>query len=108
MLAKRLTELLRLWAEWSAMPADSLGYPSQACGIRWRPGNDFDQMCSDMDDWLAHAVDVSVDELPAAERHAVHVVVLASGAWTGREPIEDVYGRARDMLAVRLKARGVE
>jgi hypothetical protein len=108
MLDKRLTELLRLWAEWCAMPSDSLGYPSTAAGIRFRPGNDFEAMCSDMDDWLAHAVDVSVDELPIIERSAVHTVVLGAAAWTLREPVQDAYGRARDMLKARLIQRGVE
>lgn len=105
----RLTYLLQTWAEWSRRDDHGLGYPSTAAGIRWRPGDDFDGMVASLDETMALAVDACVDGLPDNERIAVGVVVLASPrVWRFREPIEVIYARAREMLKVRLNARGIE
>lgn len=105
---KRLSELLETWRDWCRIPSHDLGYPRTAAGIRYRTGADFEAMCESMDERLAQAVDVSVDELPLAERTAVHAVVLGPMVWRLREPIQDVFERARAMLKIRLNGRGVE
>lgn len=106
---RRLSDLLDCWRDWMRRPdhrAD-LGYPSTAAGIRWRPGGDFDAMLDSVDEANAMAVDACVDDLPLMERTAVYAVVIGPMVWRLREPIQDVYLRARDMLAVALNRRGI-
>lgn len=106
---KRLSFLLATWRDFMRQPDKSLGYPSRAAGIRYRAGDDFDSMVESLDRTMALAVDACVDDLPLNERASVYATVLSGGkVWRFREPIEVVYDRARAMLKIRLKARGIE
>lgn len=105
----RLSYLLDTWREHMHRDDHGLGYPATAAGIRWRPGDDFDGMVASLDETMALAVDACIDGLPDNERLAVGFVVLESPrVWRFREPIEVIYARAREMLKVRLNARGIE
>jgi hypothetical protein len=53
-------------------------------------------------------VDTAVDDLPLAERTSVYSVVIGPAVWRLREPIHVVYERARGLLKIRLRARGIE
>lgn len=101
---------LAVWREW-LQQSDShrLGYPSRASGIRGTGAQDFDEMCHSMDERTARAVDACVDDLPRAERAAVYTVVLAPRrSWMQPDALMVVYERAREMLRVALKRRGIE
>jgi hypothetical protein len=108
MTDERLSYLLDTWRDWMREPDHSLGYPSTAAGIRWRPGDDFDAMIASLDDTMAQAVDACVDDLPLMERTAVSAVVLGPQVWRLREPMHVVYERARSLLKISLNARGIE
>lgn len=108
MTEERLSYLLDTWREWMREPDHSLGYPSTAAGIRWRPGDDFDAMVASLDETMALAVDACVDDLPLMERTAVNAVIIGPMVWRLREPIYDVYDRARALLKVSLNTRGIE
>lgn len=106
----RLSYLLDTWRDYMRAPDHraALGYPSTAAGIRYRAGDDFDAMVDSLDDTMARAVDACVDDLPLMERTAVNAVVIGPMVWRLREPIYDVYERARAMLKISLKTRGIE
>ena len=106
----RLSYLLDTWREWMRAPDHRahLGYPSTAAGIRWRPGDDFDDMVESLDQRMALAVDACVDSLPIMERTAVHATVLGPMVWRLREPVAVVYARAREVLKLGLSMRGIE
>jgi hypothetical protein len=107
----RLSYLLATWREWISAPEHvaDLGYPSRAAGIRYRSGDDFDAMVDSMDRTMALAVDSAVDDLPLNERTSVYAVIVSGGrVWRLREPIDTVYERARGLLKIRLRARGIE
>jgi hypothetical protein len=104
-----LSSHLSAWRDWCRRPDLGLGYPTTAAGIRYRNGEDFDAMVDWLDDRIALAVDAAVDDLPVNERISVRCTVLdGPRAWRFREPLEVVYGRAREMLKVSLNARGIE
>lgn len=103
----RLSFVLDVWRDWMREPELGLGYPGTAAGIRWKAADSFDDMCDSADRTTALAVDAAVDSLPQAERIAVHAVVIGPNVWRRREPIQDVYLRAREMLKVALNARGI-
>lgn len=105
----RLTWLLDLWRDWMRRPdhRHELGYPSTAAGIRFRAGSDFDSMVDNVDNSQALAVDAAIDSLPHLERTAVHHVLIAS-VYRAREPLQDVYTRAREQLKISLHARNIE
>lgn len=106
---QRLTYLLQTWRDWMRESDSHLGYPTRAAGIRYKAGDDFDAMVDSLDRTMALAVDAAVDDLPLNERTSVYACVLAGGkVWRLREPIEVVYGRARALLKISLKARGIE
>jgi hypothetical protein len=105
----RLSWLLDLWRDWVKRPdhRHALGYPSTAAGIRFRAGQDFESMVSDVDETQALAVDAAIDSLPDIQRRAVHHVLIRS-QWTSHLPLQDVYLQARATLQVTLNARGIE
>lgn len=105
----RLSWLLDLWRDWMRRPdhRHELGYPSTAAGIRFRSGSDFDSMVDNVDNTQALAVDAAIDSLPHLERTAVHHVLIAS-VYRAREPLQDVYERARERLKISLHARNIE
>lgn len=105
----RLSWLLDLWRDWVRRPdhRHALGYPSTAAGIRFRAGQDFESMVTDVDQTQALAVDAAIDSLPPLERTAVHHVLIAS-EYRAREPLQDVYLRARTSLKISLNKRGIE
>jgi hypothetical protein len=105
----RLSWLLDLWRDWVKRPdhRHELGYPSTAAGIRFRAGSDFDSMVDNVDNSQAMAVDAAIDSLPPLERTAVHHVLIAS-VYRAREPLQDVYLRARVSLKISLNRRGIE
>lgn len=107
---KALSDLLATWKSWCQRDDTHLGYPSRAAGIRWSPGQDFDEMCDSLDNRLAMAVDAVVDSLPPNEKAVVRAYVLDAGrhVWRFREPVEVIYARAREMLKIGLNRRGVE
>ena len=92
----RLTWLLDLWRDWMRRPDH-----------RFRAGSDFDSMVDNVDNSQALAVDAAIDSLPHLERTAVHHVLIAS-VYRAREPLQDVYGRARERLKISLHARNIE
>ena len=103
-----LSNHLHAWKSWCNRPDLGLGYPTTAAGIRYSTGADFDGMIDWLDDRIALAVDAAVDDLPVNERIAVRCAVLdGPRVWRFREPLEVVYGRAREMLKVGLHARGI-
>jgi hypothetical protein len=104
---KRLSYLLQTWADWLRQPAVHLGYPTTAAGIRWRSADDWEDLVDHLDETMARAVDTAVDDLPLNERTAVYAVVIGPMVRL-REPVQDVYDRARGLLKVRLRARGIE
>jgi len=105
----RLSWLLDLWRDWVKRPdhRHELGYPSTAAGIRFRAGSDFDSMVDNVDNSQAMAVDAAIDSLPSLERIAVHHVLIAS-VYGAKEPLQDVYLRARDQLKISLRMRNIE
>lgn len=104
-----LSNHLHAWRAWCRRPDLALGYPSTAAGIRYSNGQDFDAMVDWLDDRIALAVDAAVDDLPVNERIAVRCAVLdGPRVWRFREPLEVVYGRARESLKIRLRAKGIE
>lgn len=105
---KRLSYLLQTWAEWLREPAMNLGYPSVAAGIRWRSADDWEDLVDHLDETMARAVDAAVDDLPLNERTAVYAVVIGPRVWRLREPMADVYERARMAIKIRLRARGID
>lgn len=106
----RLSYLLDTWREWMRRPDHlrALGYPPTAAGIRFRAQDDFDGMVDYLDETMALAVDAAVDDLPLNERTAVHAVVIGPMVWRFREPINDVYERARELIKAALHMRGIE
>ena len=86
----------------------ALGYPATASGIRYRAHDDFDGMVDHLDETMALAVDAVIDDLPLNERTAVHAVIIGPMVWRFRDPVQDVYGRARDMIKVALTLRGID
>lgn len=103
----RLDYLIDTWREWLRAPDTNLGYPSTAAGIRWRPGDDFDALVEHLDETMARAVDASVDSLPLPERTAFVAVTIGPMVWRLREPVYAVHARAREMLKLGLKMRGI-
>jgi hypothetical protein len=104
---KRLSYLLQTWADWLREPAVHLGYPTTAAGIRWRSADDWEDLVDHLDETMARAVDTAVDDLPLNERTAVYATVIGPMVRL-REPVQDVYDRARGLLKIRLRARGIE
>jgi hypothetical protein len=105
---KRLSYLLETWRDWLNEPAMHLGYPSTAAGIRWRSADDWEDLVDHLDETMARAVDTAVDDLPLPERTSVYSVVVRPAVWRLREPMHVVYERARGLLKVQLRARGIE
>jgi hypothetical protein len=64
-------------------------------------------MVDNVDNSQALAVDAAIDSLPPLERIAVHHVLIAS-VYRAREPLQDVYQRARERLKISLHARNIE
>ncbi len=107
----RLSYLLDLWAEYMRGELGGNGMPD-GYGSRAHVGSStaskaWDAMVNDIERWQAEAIDACIDDLPMNECAAVHSVKLAS-VWRLREPIDDVYLRAREGLKAGLKRRGVE
>lgn len=107
----RLSYLLDVWAEYmrgelggSGLPD---GYDSRAHVGSSTASKAWDAMVNDIERWQAETIDACVDDLPMNERVAVHHVKLNS-VWRLREPIQDVYLRARETLKVSLARRNVE
>jgi len=108
---QRLTDVLHCWRDYMRTPDHlaELGYPSTAAGIRFRPGDDFDGMIDSMDHRVALAADAAIDSLPINERTAVYATILpGSKVWRLREAIPVLHERAREMLKIALRARGIE
>lgn len=106
---QRLSYLLDTWREWYKAPDHrELGYPSRAAGIRYSASSDFDTMLDSLDQTMALAVDACVDDLPLMERTAVVAVVIGPMVWRLREPVGIVYDRARSLLKIALKTRGID
>lgn len=104
----RLDELLGLWARWmrSDEPIRALGFPDKACGcVGGGYSQTFEDMVEAADQRAAEAMNGAIDSLPPAEQCAVlHVHLYA--VYRFREPVDAVYGRARNQLRVALPARG--
>lgn len=104
---QRLTYLLATWREYMHDPEIRLGYPSRAAGIRYSAGRDFGDMTDSLDFDMARAVDACIDSLPLMERMAVQSTVLDVD-WRMVEPLYVVHERARGLLKIALKSRGIE
>jgi len=65
-------------------------------------------MVESLDERMALAVDASIDDLPLMERTAVYAVVIGPMVWRLREPVYDVYDRAREALKTRLRGKGID
>jgi hypothetical protein len=105
----RLDELLGLWVRWmqSSQPLRELWYPDGACGcVGGGYSQSFDDMVEAADSRAAEAVNGAIESLSPTEQGAiVHVHLYA--VYRFREPLEEVYGRARGQLKVGLPMRGV-
>jgi len=105
----RLDELLGLWARWmrSSQPLRDLWYPDAACGcVGGGYSQSFEDMVEAADARTVEAVNGAIESLSPIEQGAiVHVHLYA--VFRFREPVEEVYARARQQLKIGLPMRGV-
>lgn len=104
---KRLDSLLDIWSEWMRGESDGKGFGTQSHIEASNSSQDFDQLCDEMEYAQARAMDVCIEDLPRNERASVHHMHLAA-IWQFRDPLEEIYGRAREMLCTSLQKRGIE
>jgi hypothetical protein len=105
----RLDELLSLWARSfdNRGALRELTYPDTACGC---VGGGYSQSWDDL--WSAkelreiEVVDAAVESLPPTQRCAVEHKHLYA-VFRFREPVDLIYGRARQTLRVVLPIKGV-
>lgn len=107
----RLSYLLDLWAEYMRGHIGGRGLPdgfaSRAHIGSSTSSREWDAMLADVERWQAETIDAGIDDLPLNERASVMTVKLAA-VYRLREPIQDVYDRARATLKVTLVRRGIE
>jgi hypothetical protein len=106
---RRLDELLWLWERWmsSSQPYRDLWYPDGACGcVGGGYSQSFEDMVEAADSRAAEAVNGAIDSLKPIEQCAILHVHLHA-VFRFREPLEAIYGRAREALRVALPSRGV-
>lgn len=104
---KRFRVLMETWVEWSRSDRWVEGYADSCTVVASNRSRVFEELCDDVDRWVGEVIDSEVNDLPPNERIAVHHVWLLS-VWRLREPLEVVYGRAKDRLIEKLEARGIE
>lgn len=106
----RLSYLLDLWVEYMRGQLGGRGLPdgydSRAHIGSSTVSKEWDAMVASTERWQAETIDAAIDDLPMNERVAVHSVKLAC-VWRLREPIQDVYLRARETLKVALPRRNI-
>lgn len=105
---KRFRVLMETWVSWSRKDRWVEGYADHSPMFGdARTGMDWEDFETSVDGWTAEIIDHEIRGLPMNERVAVHHVWLSS-VWRLREPIDQVYPRARDRLIERLEARGIQ
>lgn len=105
----RLDELLYLWERWmrSNQAYRELWYPDGAAGcVGGGYSQTFEDMLEQVDARVVEAVNGAVESLSPIEQCAVLHVHLHA-VFRFREPMEDVYQRARGLLKAALPMRGV-
>lgn len=106
---KRFRVLMETWRDWHRSERMVEGYAEESAVLASNRSRMFEELCEDVDAWVAEVIESEVNDLPANERISIHHVWLCS-VWrvVGREPLEVLYARAKDRLIQRLIARGVE
>lgn len=104
---KRFRVLMETWRDWCQTDRWVEGYAEESSVLASNSSRLFEELCEDVDRWVAEVIDAEVNDLPSNERISIHHVWLFS-VWRLREPIETIYPRAKDRLIERLEARGVQ
>lgn len=69
----RLEECLCNWARWMRGSTAVRGLPTKSTVLQsGGASQSFDDMCEDLDEWLARTTDTAIADLPEDQRCAVH------------------------------------
>ncbi len=107
---RALDRVLATWKWWQHRPDAACvpaGYSNRACGIAWRPGMSWDDLCDEVDDQVACAVEAAIESLDPVQRHAVQVAVLRVHWRHDPMTYAPVLAAARAALVPLLRARHV-
>ena len=113
----RLSDILANWRAFNRRPAIHLGFRPRALVLEGDGGQEVNldnayetpqsEAYADVDETEARTVQAVIDDLPGPENSAVYNVVMGTRRPVG-EPLQEVYLRAREMLKIALRRRGVE
>jgi len=104
--ASRVDWALDEWARYMRGTGNALGYPTKIAMIGVSGASDFDDLCDAADTTIARAVDALIDDLGPSQRASVYHVHLAA-VWRFREPVEELYERARTAVEAGLSRKGL-
>jgi hypothetical protein len=102
-----LDNALAAWTQWMRSGSVARGFPRRTPGIKWSPGQDFEQLAGAADVTLARAVDAVVDDMPARLRSALSVRHLACRWYGPADDLPYALCEAREALGEALRRRGV-
>lgn len=105
--ASRVDWALDEWARYMRFDAHRLNYRSGVAVIGVSHSSDFDALADAADRESVKATDAVIRDLPQIEQLALQHVHIAAVIRFKREPVEAIYGRARDGVEAGLRRKGM-